>query len=334
MEKCGNVRHYRCWIRLAFSFPVHGQINKEIDQISPHNFSRFRMPYMVVSDNGKELVSKDLKDWLADQCCYKSDSPFYSPKSIGLVKWAFPILNSGLNCFDRNIGCSLGTSIDKVLLSQRNFLKAPGNTPAKLLLGRNLRNPILGLYDVGQKIMYKPPINNEPKEFTYMMRKGWKTALLRDNNWTILASDGKIASILTTTEIKIELSPNNGNVVAEVPLFPFLNPSDKLDTVPPELNLTHRKATARPQWKWTKTLRYKAGFSWWTDVVTSLPTTENNYEREPRKRLVAHCCTPNTETKYIRLTKQKWRNWRIPSETQIHRSMKTRTLLLHNEINF
>ena len=40
-------------------------------------FSRFGIPYTVVFDNGKEFVSKDLKDWLEAQGGKKIDTPLY-----------------------------------------------------------------------------------------------------------------------------------------------------------------------------------------------------------------------------------------------------------------
>ena len=46
--------------------------------------SRFAKLYYFVSDDGKELVSEDLKEWLTSQACYKSDAPLYSPRSNGL----------------------------------------------------------------------------------------------------------------------------------------------------------------------------------------------------------------------------------------------------------
>ena len=36
----------------------------------------------------KSLLSKDLKEWLTTQGCYKSDTPLYSPRSNGLAERA------------------------------------------------------------------------------------------------------------------------------------------------------------------------------------------------------------------------------------------------------
>ena len=93
-------------------------------------------------------------------------------------------------------GCSLTTYIDKILLvlfNHRKSSNAGGDTPAKLLLGNNLRNGVSRFYEVGEKVLYKPTSNHEPKELTYNIRKSRKTAWLHDNNRTILVSDRQIA---------------------------------------------------------------------------------------------------------------------------------------------
>ena len=106
----------------------------------------FGIPYTVVSDNGKEFVSKDLKDWLAAQGCKKIDTPLYSPRSNGLAERAVQTLKRSLKFYNKDIGCSLTTYIDKILFSNRNSSNARGDTPAKLLLGKNLRNPVVGFF--------------------------------------------------------------------------------------------------------------------------------------------------------------------------------------------
>ena len=125
----------------------------------------------------------------------------------------------------------------------------------------------------------------------------------------------------TTTEIKTEPSPNNGNDVTELPFSPVLTPSDDYRTVSTEFNPTQQKATERPKLNRTQTLRYQPGFPWWGDVVTSLPTTENTIGRS--LPYTEHWC------KLHSLTEQRWLNQQIPSEILFYGSVVTRTLLLH-----
>ena len=67
------------------------QINKNVVRHYRTIFFRFRKPYTVVSDNGKELISKDFKEWLKAHGCYKSDTPLSSPRSNGLPNEPFKL---------------------------------------------------------------------------------------------------------------------------------------------------------------------------------------------------------------------------------------------------
>ena len=248
-----------------------------------------------LSDDGKELVFKDLKDWLSTQACYKSDAPIYSLKINGLANRACQILKRYLKVFNRNIGCSMGTYFDKVLFSHGNSSNARGKTEMKLLLGRSLRIPILDFCVVGEKAMYTLSVNLEPLELTYIIRKRRKTTWLLNNNRTIPASNGKFAPIPISVEFKTKPSPTNGKDVTKVPLSPVLTPSDDYHTVLTEVNLTKQKTTDRLKRNRTQTLKYQAAF-----VVMSSPTTKNNWNRLPRIWSAVCYRTLNTDITYIR----------------------------------
>ena len=83
-----------------------------------------------------------------------------------------------------------------------------------------MRNPVVGFFEVGEKVLYKPTSNHEPKELTYIIRKGRNTAWLHDNNQTILASDGQIASLPSSEAKKVELQPNIGHDAIQDPVTP------------------------------------------------------------------------------------------------------------------
>ena len=151
------------------------------------------------------------------------------------------------------------TYIDNVLFSHRNSSNARGDTPAKLLLGKNLRNPVVGFYEVGEKVMYKPTSNHEPKELTYIIRKGRNTAWLHDNNRTILASDEQIAPLPSSSVVKAEPQPNIGHDVIRDPVTPKTSNADNLSPV-----LTEERTTVtndRPKRIRTQTQKYQAGFA-------------------------------------------------------------------------
>ena len=212
-----------------------------------------------MSDNGKEFVSKDLKEWLAAKGCKKIDTPLYSPRSNGLAERAVQTLKRSLKFYNKDIGCSLTTYIDKVLFSHRNFSNARGDTPAKLLLGKNLRNPVVAFYEVGENVMYKSTSNHEPKELTYIIRKGRNTAWLHDNNRTILASDGQIASLPTSSVVKAEPQLNIDHDAIQDPVTPKTSNADNLS---PVLTEEHTAVTNdRPKRLRTQTQKYQAGFA-------------------------------------------------------------------------
>ena len=196
---------------------------------------------------------------MAAQGCKKIDTPLYSPRNNGLAESAVQTMKRSLKFYNKDIGCSLTTYIDKVLFSHRNSSNARGDTPAKLLLGRNLRNPVVGFYEVGEKVLYKPTSNHEPKELTYIIRKGRNTAWLHDNNRTILASDGQIASLTSSDAKKVELQPNFGHDAIQDPVTPKTSNADHLS---PVLTDEHTAVTNdRPKRLRTQTQKYQAGFA-------------------------------------------------------------------------
>ena len=151
------------------------------------------------------------------------------------------------------------TYIDKVLFSHGNSSNARGDTPSKLLLGKNLRNPVVGFYEVGEIVMYKPTSNHEPKELTYIIRKGRNTARLHDNNRTILASDGQIAPLPSSSVVKAEPQPNFGLDAIQDPVTPKTSNADNLS---PVLTEEHTAIiNDRPKRLRTQTQKYQAGFA-------------------------------------------------------------------------
>ena len=88
------------------AFPCTDRSTRIVVRCLQTIFSRFGIPYTVVSDNRKEFVSKDLKDWLAAQGCKDS------PRSNGLAERAVQALKRSLKFYNKDIGCSLTTYFD------------------------------------------------------------------------------------------------------------------------------------------------------------------------------------------------------------------------------
>ena len=145
------------------------------------------------------------------------------------------------------------------MFSHRSSSNARSDTPAKLLHGKNLRIPFVGFYEVGEKVMCKPTSNHEPKELTYIIRKGRNTAWLHDNNRTILASDGQITPLPSSSVVKAEPQPNIGHDDIQDPVTPKTSNADNLSPV-----LTEEPTAVpndRPKRLRTQTQKYQAGFA-------------------------------------------------------------------------
>ena len=122
-----------------------------------------------------------------------------------------------------------------------------------------MRNPVFGFHEVGEKVLYKPTSNHEPKEFTYIIRKGRNTAWLHDNNRAILASDGQIASLPSSDVVKVEPQPNIGHDAIQDPVTPKTSNADSLSPVHTEEHTT--VTNDRSKRLRTQTQTYQAGFA-------------------------------------------------------------------------
>ena len=83
-------------------------------------FGRFGVAFTLISDNRKELVWQDFKEWLNSQGCGKVDTPLYSPRSNGIAERAVETLKKGLEFYNPHMGSSLASYLDEVLFSHRN----------------------------------------------------------------------------------------------------------------------------------------------------------------------------------------------------------------------
>ena len=86
------------------AFPCTDRSKRNVVRCLRTTFSRFGITYMVVSDNRKEFVSKDLKDWLAAQGCKMIDTPLYSPRSDGIATRAVQALKRRQKIYNKDIG--------------------------------------------------------------------------------------------------------------------------------------------------------------------------------------------------------------------------------------
>ena len=124
-------------------------------------------------------------------------------------------------------------------------------------LEKTLETLLLFLFEV--EVMYKPTSNHEPKELTFITRKGRNTAWFHDNNRTILASDGQIEPLPSSNVVKVEPQPNIGHDAIQDPVTPKTSNADILS---PVLTEEHTAVTNdRPKRLRTQTQKYQAGFA-------------------------------------------------------------------------
>ena len=96
-------------------------------------FARFGIPKTLVSDNGPELVSGDLKQWRESLGIKKMESPVYHPRANGLAERSDQTKKRALQACSPNINVSFGAFLQKAMMTHRNTSKARSKTPVELL---------------------------------------------------------------------------------------------------------------------------------------------------------------------------------------------------------
>lgn len=139
-------------------------------------FTRFGVPEIVVSDNGKEFISEELNNWLNKQGSGKLESPPYHPQSNGIAERAVQLIKQIIACWNINtVHTSFNTFMQKVLFHYRCTVTSRGQSPAMLVYGRQPRMPIISNFSMGENIIYS---NNGQKHMhtSYIMSKGNNTS--------------------------------------------------------------------------------------------------------------------------------------------------------------
>ena len=71
-----------CWIE---AFPAGNRTSQTVKVHLSQIFARFGIPRILVSDNGSEFVSSDLKQWGESLGIKEVESPIYHPRAKGLL---------------------------------------------------------------------------------------------------------------------------------------------------------------------------------------------------------------------------------------------------------
>ena len=132
-------------------------------------FARFGIPKTLVSNNGPEFVSGDLKQWCESLGIKKIESPVYHPRTNGLAERAVQTAKRALQAWSPNLNVSL-------------------------LLGRRVRLPAIADFDLCEPILFKANENTKTVPATFIIRNGLNTSFIQPENSarTILVSDNQI----------------------------------------------------------------------------------------------------------------------------------------------
>ena len=182
------------WIE---AFPAGNRTSETVKKIYLSQiFARFGIPETLVSDNGPEFVSGDLKEWCESLGIKKMESPVYHSRANGLAERAVQTEKRALQEWSPNPNVSFGAFLQRALTTHRNTSKTRGKTSVELLLKRRVRVPAIADFDLCEPILFKANEKTKTVPATFIIRKGLNTSFIQpENSRTVLVSDNQIARL-------------------------------------------------------------------------------------------------------------------------------------------
>ena len=186
------------WIE---AFPAGNRTSQTVKVYLSQIFARFGIPRTLVSDNGPEFVSSDLKQWCESLGVKKMESPIYHPRANGIAEREVQTVKRAIQAWSPCLNVSFGAFLQRDLMTHRNTSKTRGRTPVELLLGRKIRLPAVTDFDLCERVLFKTTNSSA----TFIIRKGMNTSFIQpeNSNKTVLFSDNQIAR-LEPDDIKTE----------------------------------------------------------------------------------------------------------------------------------
>ena len=190
------------WIE---AFPKGNRTSQTVKVYLSQIFARFGIPRTLVSDNGPEFVSSDLKQWCESLGIKKMESPIYHPRANGIAERAVQPVKRAIQAWSPNLNVSLCAFLQRTLMAHRNTSKTRGKTPVELLLGRKIRLPAVTDFDLCERVLFKPTNSSPTVPATFIIRKGMNTSFIQPENLnkSVFVSDNQIAR-LEPDDIKTE----------------------------------------------------------------------------------------------------------------------------------
>ena len=182
------------WIE---AFPAGNRTSQTVKVFLSQIFARFGIPRTLVSDNGPEFVSCDLKQWCESLGIKKMESPIHHPRANAIAERAVQTVKRAIQAWSPNLNVSLGAFLQRVLMRHRNTSKTRGKTPVELLLGRKIGLPAVTDFDLCERVLFKPTNSLATVPATFIIRKGMNTPFIQpeNSNKTVLVSDIQIARL-------------------------------------------------------------------------------------------------------------------------------------------
>lgn len=159
-------------------------------------FARFGLPKVVVSDNGPQFVAEQFEDFLKTNGVKHITSTPYHPRTNGLAEKFVQTFKSAM----KKSGKSVNQSLNAFLCRYRNTPHATtGETPAKLLFGRNIRTRL----DL-MKPDIKSSVQEKQQRMTWSKHTG-ETVREFETGQSVMVRDyrGKIPWISAVVQSKI-----------------------------------------------------------------------------------------------------------------------------------
>ena len=124
------------WIE---AFPIRNRTSKTVKAYLSQIFARFGITKTLVSDNGPEFVSCDLKKWCESLGIKKTE--LVAKRAVQTVKRA-------LQARSPNLNVSFGAFLPSALMTHRITSKANSRNPVELLLRRRVRLLAIADFDL------------------------------------------------------------------------------------------------------------------------------------------------------------------------------------------
>lgn len=121
-------------------FPVNTATSQTTITILRWTFSRFGLPYTIVSDNGTCFTSMEFNSYLQSLGIQHLTTAPYHPQSNGMAERCVQILKKGLKKFTDG---TLDQRVANILFSYRTTPQSTtGKTPAELMFNRHIRSKL------------------------------------------------------------------------------------------------------------------------------------------------------------------------------------------------